>query len=172
MIDRLFALPSASDVAALHALLRDAVESNASVGFTLPLTNAEVAAYWNGVFAAVTSGTRVLLVARDEQAHIVGTVQLELAQQSHARHRCELQKLLVLRSHRGRRLGFSLMQAAEQAARSLHRTLLCLDTSAAGNALTLYGHCGYTRVGVIPRYATDPDVSLIDTVIYYKQLTS
>jgi hypothetical protein len=27
------------------------------------------------------------------------------------------------------------------------------------------------RVGVIPRYANDPDGPLIDTVIYYKELT-
>lgn len=29
---------------------------------------------------------------------------------------------------------------------------------------------GYTRAGLIPRYAQDPDGPLIDTVIYYKEL--
>jgi GNAT superfamily N-acetyltransferase len=171
MIEQLASpLTQPGDLAALHALLRDAVASNASVGFTLPLTETDVSVYWSGVLASVAAGPRLLLVARDDSGRIVGTVQLELAQKSNARHRCELQKILVLRSHRGRRLGFALMQAAEHAARAASRTLIHLDTSATGNALTLYGHCGYTRAGVIPRYATDPDGTLIDTVIFYKEL--
>ena len=170
MIETLSAPPLPADLADLHALLRDAVDSNASVGFTLPLTDTDVSVYWSSVLSSVAAGTRLLLVARDDTGRVVGTVQLELAQKSNARHRCEVQKLLVLRSHRGRRLGFSLMQSAEHAARAAHRTLLYLDTSATGNALHLYDHCGYTRAGVIPHYATDPDGSLIDTVIYYKQL--
>lgn len=170
MIEPLSTPPPAADVAALSALLRDAVEGGASVGFLLPLTAADVSPYWSGVFAAVAAGHRLLLVARDDAGRIVGSVQLELAQKSNARHRCELQKLLVLRSHRGHRLGFTLMQSAETAARAQGRTLIVLDTSATGNALNLYDRCGYTRVGVIPRYATDPDGPFIDTVIYYKAL--
>jgi ribosomal protein S18 acetylase RimI-like enzyme len=162
--------PSSCDLAALHALLRDAVESGASIGFTLPLTDPEISAYWAEVLSAVADGPRVLLVTRDDTHRIVGSVQLELAQRSNSRHRCELQKLLVLRSHRGRRLGFTLMQAAEHAARAAHRTLIVLDTSASGNALNLYDRCGYTHAGVIPRYATDPDGTFIDTVLYYKAL--
>ena len=162
--------PSAADLADLGALLRDAVEGGASVGFMLPLTDAEVSHYWCGVLASVAAGHRVLLITRDDSAQIVGAVQLELAQKSNARHRCELQKLLVLRPHRGRRLGFTLMQAAESSARAHHRTLIILDTSSTGNAVNLYDRCGYTRVGAIPRYATDPDGPLIDTVIYYKEL--
>jgi ribosomal protein S18 acetylase RimI-like enzyme len=164
--------PTAIDVSALHALLRDAVESNASIGFVLPLSEAEVSAYWNGVFATASAGTRALFVTRDETGRIVGSVQLEFAQRSNSRHRCELQKLLVLRPHRGRHLGFALMQAAESAARVAGRTLIVLDTSASGNALHLYDRCGYTRAGVIPSYATDPDGTLIDTIVYYKHLTT
>jgi acetyltransferase len=171
MIETLSAPPPPADLAALHALLRDAVDSNASVGFMHPLTDTDVSVYWSGVLSSVAAGTRILLVARDDRRHIVGTVQLDLVQKSNARHRCEVQKLLVLRSHRGRRLGFSLMQAAEHAARAASRTLLFLDTSATGNAISLYGHCGYTRAGIIPRYATDPDGTYIDTVIYFKELS-
>ena len=171
MIEQLFAPLPPADISALHALLRDAVESNASVGFMLPLTDAEVAAYWHNVLATVAAGTRLLFAARDESGRIVGSAQLELAQKSNARHRGELQKLLVLRTHRDRRLGFALMSAAESAARAHGRTLIILDTSASGNALGLYERCGYTRSGVIPRYATDPDGTLIATVFYYKELS-
>ena len=168
-IELLSAAPVAADLADLNALLRDAVEGGASVGFILPLPDTDVVTYWTGVLADVAAGKRVLLVARDA-GRIVGSVQLELAQRSNSRHRCELQKLLVLRSHRGRGLGTSLMAVAEDFARLRHRSLIVLDTSASGNALNLYARCGYTRVGAIPRYAADPDGSLIDTVIHFKEL--
>ncbi len=169
-IETLSTTPSGTDFADLGALLRDSVESGASVGFMLPLTDAELASYWKSVFDDVTSGQRLLLVARDA-GRIVASVQLALAVKPNARHRAELQKLLVLRPQRGRGLGGALMRAAETAARADRRSLIVLDTSASGNALGLYARCGYTRVGVIPRYANDPDGPLIDTVIYYKELT-
>ena len=161
--------PSAAELADLHALLGDAVEGGASIGFVLPLPEAEVVAFWSEVIGEVAAGKRALLVAR-AAGRIVGSVQLELAQRPNSRHRCELQKLLVLRSHRNRGLGAALMAAAEVQARQWQRWLIVLDTSASGNALGLYARCGYTRAGVIPRYATDPDGPLIDTVIYYKEL--
>lgn len=162
--------PAPADLAALHALLRDAVEGGASVGYRIPLAETAVAAFWSDVLAEVAAGTRVLLVARDATGHPVGTVQLELAQKPNSRHRCELQKLLVLRSHRGRGLGSALLVAAEAAARAHQRTLIVLDTSTSGNALNLYERHGYARAGLIPRYATDPDGTLIDTAVYYKHL--
>jgi acetyltransferase len=168
MIQPLPTPPTATDLAALSALLRDAVESGASVGFLLPLTDAELSASGSGLLASVAAGPRLLLVARDDTGRIVGSVPVELAQKSNARHRCELQKLLVLRSRR--RLGFTLLQPAETAARAHGRSLVVLDTSATGNALHLYDHCGYTRAGVIPRSATDPDGALLDTVVCDKEL--
>ncbi len=166
----LSAPPAAADLAGLGALLRDAVEGGASVGFMLPLAETDVSAFWAGIFTDVAAGTRVLLVARDAGL-IVGSVQLGLATRANSLHRCELQKLLVLRSHRGRGLGTALMAVAEDFARLRHRTLIVLDTSATGHALNLYARCGYTRVGAIPRYARDPDGPFIDTVVYFKELT-
>lgn len=169
-IESLSVGPIAADLAALHALLRDAVEGGASIGYVLPLAEDEIAAFWRGVFAGVAAGSRVLLVARETGGRIVGTVQVEFAQKPNARHRAEVQKLLVLRSHRGRGLGFALMSAIEDAARQARRSLLFLDTSINGNALSLYERLGYTRAGGIPRYAADPDGSLHDNVIFYKEL--
>lgn len=170
-IESLSSPPSPVDFAALSALLRDAVESGASVGYLVPVREEEMTSFWQDVFGDVARGTRVVLVAR-EAGRIVGSVQLGLATRPNARHRAELQKLLVLRSHRGHGLGCALLHAAEQAALAHQRFLLVLDTSATGNALGLYARCGYTRVGVIPHFASDPDGSLIDTVIYYKELAS
>src|SRR6476469_9695598 len=103
-IESLSSPPSDADFAALSALLRDAIEGGASLGFLLPVREAEMVAYWQSVFTEVATGGRLLLVARAPSG-IVGTVQLVLAPRPHSRHRAELQKLLVVRSHRGRGLG-------------------------------------------------------------------
>ena len=50
----------AASAVEFHALLRDAVDHGASIGFTLPLAEAEVAEYWRKVGADVAAGTRVL----------------------------------------------------------------------------------------------------------------
>ncbi len=169
-IEPLSTTPATADLADLGALLRDVVEGGASIGFMLPLADAEVASFWSGVIAGVAARQRLVFVARDA-GRIVGSVQLALALQPNGRHRAELQKLLVHRSHRRRGLGAALLRAAESAARAHGRTLIVLDSGATGNALGLYDRGGYSRVGVIPRFAANPDGPLIDTVVYYKELT-
>jgi acetyltransferase len=169
LLEPLTAPPRREDIASLTALLRDAVEGGASVGFMLTTSEAELTSFWHDTFEEVRAGKRIVMVARGA-GKIVGTVQLELASKPNSTHRAELQKLLVLRAHRGQRLGCALIDFAEAAARAHHRTLIVLDTSATGNALGVYRRCGYTRAGVIPRYARDPDGSLIDTEFYYKEL--
>jgi acetyltransferase len=168
-IETLTTAPGPDDFSALAALLRDAIESGASVGFMLPVRADEMTAYWKSVFSEAAASQRLVLVAR-EARQIVGSVQLALATRPNSRHRAELQKLLVLRPHRGRGLGRALMAAAEVAAKGAQRSLLVLDTSASGQALGLYDRCGYTKVGVIPGFAQDPDGPFINTVIYFKQL--
>ncbi len=44
----------------LAALLEDAVESRASVGFLLPLGPGEALRYWEGVLAGISSGDLIL----------------------------------------------------------------------------------------------------------------
>jgi acetyltransferase len=60
------------------------------------------------------------------------------------------------------------MRAAEEIARKEGRTLLVLDTEQGSSAEELYVKCGYTRAGVIPRYALGADRSFISTVVFYK----
>jgi len=88
----------------LALLLRDAVEGGASIGFVLPFEPGEVEAYWRGVRAAVREGGRILLAAFEDEA-LIGSVQLALEARANGRHRAEVMKLMVLRSHRGRGVG-------------------------------------------------------------------
>jgi acetyltransferase len=154
---------------ALIELLLDSVSHGASIGFLDDLTQAEAAAYWDGVTASVMRGERILWSA-EHQGQLVGTVQLELCRRKNGVNRAEIQKLLV---HSGaRRLGIAsaLMQEVEQHARSLQRGLLYLDTEAGSPAEALYQALGYTTIGGLPEYACSPDGTWTANAIYYKTL--
>lgn len=154
---------------ALVRLLQDAVDSGASVGFLAPLSDEDAYTYWNAVLDDVAKQTRILLVARDADS-IVGSVQLVLATQPNGQHRAEVQKLFVLRNLRKRGIGRRLMQALEQVAREIERTLLVLDTRQGDTAEQLYRKLGYIEVGFIPAYARSSAGTLDPTVIFYKPL--
>jgi len=120
---------------ALIALLTDAVDSGASVGFLPPLAEAEADAYWKTVAAAVREGTCVLLVARVAEGadagegDVVGTAQLLLATRPNARHRAEVAKVIVHTKARRRGLGRALMLAVEDRARRPSHSIPRSDTA-------------------------------------------
>lgn len=156
-------------IADLVALLQDAVESNASVGYVLPLADGELEAFWHEVALDIDDGLRYLLVVR-EQGRIVGTVILAPATKSNQAHRAEVQKLLVMRAARHRGIGEALMRRVEVLAATLGRWLLTLDTRATSDAERLYSRCGYAVAGSIPDYATDPDRRFAACTFFYKSL--
>ena len=155
---------------AVAALVRDAVDDGASIGFVHPLGDDELATFVEQAACDLDAGTRVALLAVDGPA-VVGMVQLELARKSNARHRAEVQKLIVHTGARRRGLGRELMAAIERAALADGRTLLVLDT-ATGAAEALYRGSGYTEIGAIPRYAGLPSGELVHTTIFAKELSS
>ncbi len=150
----------ADDRAALIALLGDAVEHGASVGNVLPISAADMQDYWHAVAGDVDQGNCKLMVARRDQK-ITGTVQLALARKPNARHRAEVQKMLVHSAARRQGIGRQLMLAAEQLARQAQRELLVLDTETHSAGHRLYLSLGYQVAGEIPRYAiaTSPDTT-------------
>ena len=154
---------------AVAALVRDAVDDGASIGFVLPLGDDELAAFVEQAASDVDGGARIVLLAVDGAA-VVGMVQLELARKSNARHRAEVQKLIVHTDTRRRGLGRELMAAIERTALADGRTLLVLDT-ATGAAEALYRGAGYAEIGAIPRYAGLPSGELVATTIFAKELS-
>src|SRR5829696_5967016 len=100
----------------LVELLCDAVADGASVGFLHPLPAADAGAYWDGVFADLAAGRRLLFVARAD-GRVAGSIQVALPDRRNASHRAEPEKLLVHTSARRRGLGTALMLGAEGAAR-------------------------------------------------------
>jgi ribosomal protein S18 acetylase RimI-like enzyme len=163
-IERLGAL-SPADARELAAVLVDVVNDGASVGFLPPLARAEAERYWR----SLPLDQVILFVARSGGV-IVGTVHARLAPLPNARHRAEIAKLMVRTDARRRGIANALMRAVEAACREAGRTLLHLDTRDGDAANELYRSLGYVEAGRIPRYARNPDGTLLTTVLYYKEL--
>ena len=153
----------------LAELLRDAVDSGASVGFLPPLAPAEARQFWQEVGAALAVGSTQLLIA-EENGQLLGTVQLVLATKPNGLHRAEVAKLLVHSRAQRRGIGRQLMLAVEELAHQHGRSTLVLDTLQGAGSELLYQSLGYTAAGAIPAFARVPDGSLAATVVYYKLL--
>jgi GNAT superfamily N-acetyltransferase len=160
------------DAAALRGLsdvLIDCVDGGASVSFMAPLTRDKADAFWSDAMAGAARGERLLLVAEDANAVIVGTVQVVFAQPENQPHRADIAKMLVRRMSRGRGVGEALLERAESLARQAGKSLLVLDTASA-DAERLYARRGWQRCGVIPGFALLPYGGLCDTTVFYKAL--
>ena len=153
----------------LAALLQEAVNSGASIGFLLPITDEDAINYWQEVVQALQGPNRILLIAQID-GKIVGTVQLDLASRTNGSHRAEVAKLMVHTSYRKRGVGQELMNAIEHEAQLAGRTTLILDTREGDPSERLYTKLGYVRAGTIPEYARSTDGSLHTTVFMYKLL--
>jgi acetyltransferase len=155
---------------ALVDLLRDAVDSGASIGFLPPMSEVEAGAYWETVASVVGDGSRVVLAAHDAELGLVGSAQLDLAMRENARHRAEVSKVMVHRRARRRGVGRALMLALEDTARRLGRTTLILDTRQGDPSEALYRGLGWRFAGAIPAYARSATGALDATAYYYKLL--
>jgi acetyltransferase len=156
---------------ALVRLLLDAVDGGASVGFLLPLKRAEIEAYWQSVVAAMRDGERHLLAAFDD-GQLIGAVQLDLESRPNGRHRAEVMKLMVHRTHRRHGVARLLMTAVIELAVRAHRTLLVLDVRTGDPLEALYRSLGFVRFGEVPRYASNPDGGLAASSFYYLELST
>ena len=160
---------SDADIRDLARLLVDAVESGAAVSFVLPLSVERAEQWWRGMLASAAAGT-VVLIARDADG-IAGTVQMHPAWAPNQPHRAEIAKLLVHRRARRSGLGSQLMRAIEQSGTQAGFRLLTLDAKRGGAAEALYRRLGWVYVGMIPRFAVDPDgAALHDDVLFYKEI--
>jgi acetyltransferase len=163
----------ASGVAAhldeLAQLLLDAHASNMALGLAAPLTHERAAAAYRQTAARLSVGDRVLLAALDGGS-VVGAVHIARADAENGRHRAEIQRLVVGADQRGRGIGRALLEAAVERARELGLGLLWLTTHEATGADQVYQRLGWTRLGVIPAYATLPDGSVAGNAYYYLEL--
>src|SRR5262249_34374062 len=143
------------DLRDLASLLVDAVDSGAAVSFLAPLSLDFAEEWWRNTMR--TANSKAIFFAARNAEGIVGTVQLHPAWAPNQPHRAEVAKLLVHRRYRGLGIGTELMQSLENAARDAGFRLLTLDAKEGAGADRLYRRLGWNPVGVIPRFAFDPD---------------
>jgi GNAT superfamily N-acetyltransferase len=163
---------SERDIQELSDVLVDCVEGGASVSFMHPMSRANAESFWRAAAICAVRGERVILTAQEPGGTIVGTVQIVFAVPENQPHRADLAKMLVRRRSRKVGIGARLLQAAEQEAHELGKTLLVLDTVTGADAERLYVRHGWQRCGVIPNYALWPDGRYCDTTVFFKSLDS
>jgi GNAT superfamily N-acetyltransferase len=154
---------------ALAEVLTDCVEGGASVSFMAPFSKSAAVRFFESVLDEVEAGNRILLAAFMDGT-LVGTVQILTATPPNQPHRADVAKLLVARRARAHGIGTRLMQHVEETARRAGKTLLVLDTATGGSAERMYTRLGWTRVGVIPKYALFPDGAWCDTTLFWKEV--
>jgi len=169
-IQILNAAEAQASVAALSDVLTDCVAGGASVSFMWPLPRERAMQFWQGVADGVARQERVLLVARDGDGEIMGTVQLITAMPDNQPHRADVAKMLVHRKARRRGVAQALMAAVETAAKGEGKSVLVLDTVTGGDAERLYERAGWQKVGVVPNYALMPDGAFCGTTFFHKQI--
>jgi len=154
----------------LHKVLITTVADGASIGFLPPVTSDTARDYWQTVAKEVKAGARIALLALDNQS-LLGCVQLTLASKENARHRAEVEKLMVRPEARNAGIGRALMAAVEDTATQIGRSLIMLDTRTGDIAERLYSRMGYNLAGKVPNFVLEQDGQLYSTSIFYKDLT-
>ena len=154
----------------LSDVLSNCVNGGASVSFMLPFNVEKARAFWQKTAASVARDERVVLVAKDVDEKIVGTVQLVIDQPENQPHRADVSKLLVHENARCGGIARALMQRLEEIAVDAQKSVLVLDTATGSVAETFYARCGWQKAGELPRYAYMPDGELTATSLFYKFL--
>ena len=161
---------AAAAAEALADILLDCVQGGASVSFMWPLPRDKALRFWQRVAQNVAQGERALLLAADVDGRVIGTVQLLLAMPDNQPHRADVAKVLVHSSARRQGIASRLMRAIDDTARAEGKSVLVLDTVTGSDGDGLYAAIGWTRVGVVPRYALMPDGAICDATIFYKHV--
>ncbi len=113
----------------LSDVLTNCVNGGASVSFMLPFHHDTALAFWRRTAASVGRDERVVLVAKDVDQTIVGTVQLIIDQPENQPHRADVAKLLVHERARRGGIARALMQRLEAVAVDAGKNVLVLDTA-------------------------------------------
>jgi acetyltransferase len=168
-INELKAPPSLELFSELVELLQDAVTGGAPIGWLAVPSTKEARNYWTEVLEAVGRGERALLVATDNHV-CAGAIQLAFAPRHNARHRGEIQKLIVHSQYRRRGIGQALVKALENVAVARGLTLLVVDLRSDDPAEHLCRRAGYQFVGTVPDFTQSTKGVFEPTSIYYRRL--
>ena len=149
----------------LAQLLLDAHASGMALGLAAPLTRERAASEWERLVAS----PRVVLAALEDGV-VVGAGALAASTAENGRHRGEIQRLAVRADRRGDGIGGVILDALVARARAAGLALLWLTTHADTRSDGFYVRRGWTRYGVVPRWAQRPDGELVANAFFYLEL--
>ncbi|WP_031518779.1 GNAT family N-acetyltransferase [Streptomyces sp. NRRL F-5123] len=133
------------------ALWADVTNAGGAVGFVPPVTPEDIRPTLDASLAAVAAGRRRLLVGRDEDGRVAGTVFLAFNEHRLMTHWLWLYTVMIHPRHQGRGHGRELMAATEAAARTFPGIEAIRLTCRGGTGVdTFYAGCGYKEVGRVP----------------------
>jgi ribosomal protein S18 acetylase RimI-like enzyme len=156
----------------LTETLIEVVASGGSISFMHPVSREKASSFWTKIGESVQRGERILLVARDEQGVVIGTVQSVIDLPENQPHRADIAKMMV--HPRARRLGVAeaLMREIERLTVAAGKTLMVLDTETGQAASFLYAKLGWKVSGHIPNFALKPHGGFCSTTYMYKSASS
>lgn len=153
----------------LSQTLIEAVASGGSISFMHPVSQEKANAFWTKIAEGVERGERILLVARDKQGVVVGTVQSVIDLPENQPHRADIAKMMVHPRARRQGIAEALMREIEHLTFAAGKTLMVLDTETGAAASNLYTKLGWEVSGHIPDFALKPHGGFCSTTIMYKQ---
>ena len=112
----------------LSETLIETVAGAGSISFMHPVSSEKALAFWKKIAVDVANGERILLVARDDDGEIVGTVQSVIAQPENQPHRADIAKMMVHPRARRRGIAEALMKEIERLTLAAGKTVMVLDT--------------------------------------------
>ena len=155
----------------LTHLLKRCADDGASLGFLPQEPVEQIQQYWQRVNEDVEQKQTFLWIAIQD-GRLIGTVQLVRATKANARHRAEIEKLMVHPDARQQGTAYKLLELAEQQAKTLGLKLLVLDTRSGDVSEQLYIKFGFKPAGQIPKFAMSATGQLDATSLFYKLLAA
>lgn len=152
----------------LAETLIEAVASGGSISFMHPVSEEKASNFWKRIGESVERGERILLVARDDQGIVIGTVQSVIELPENQPHRAEIAKMMVHPRARRRGVADALMREVERLTFASGKTLMVLDTETDAAASSLYTKLGWQVSGHIPDFALKPHGGFCSTTLMYK----
>jgi ribosomal protein S18 acetylase RimI-like enzyme len=167
-IEQLHSIEDDATFTFLAETLIESVASGGSISFMHPVSQDKALAFWRKIAQSVTAKERILLVARDAEGAIVGTVQSVLTQPENQPHRADIAKMMVHPRARRQGIAEALMREIERLTFAAGKTVMVLDTETDQAASFLYKKLGWQVAGHIPNYALEPHGGLCSTTYFYK----
>ncbi|MCB5907857.1 GNAT family N-acetyltransferase [Streptomyces pinistramenti] len=155
----------------LLTLWADVSNAGGAVGFVPPVTPEEIRPDLLTHLTAMAEGRERLVVGRDADGRAVATAFLALNSHRLMRHWLWVYTVMVHPSLQGQGAGRALMDAVDDAARSIDGITGIRLTCRGGTGISrFYAACGYKEVGRVPGAIKVADDDVRDDITMWREL--